>query len=144
VSRSGHAPHATRVQGQLPPDPGGPGPPMSRPDAHRSFVKARAALAAVAAVAVLAGLAQGISQVRIETGVAEFVPRDDPAMRVTEEVAGSFGGDPVVVLLEGDRPGALLDKARLPELLRLEGELAGLPDVHAVYGPATVLNQIAG
>src|SRR5690606_20847067 len=26
----------------------------------------------------------------------------------------------------------------------LEGELAGLSDVHAVYGPATVLNQIAG
>ena len=100
--------------------------------------------AALGALAVLAVLVQGLGQVRIETGVEEFVPRDDPAVRATAEVAAQFGGDPVVVLLESEEPMELLAKDRLPALLRLEGELAALPDVASVYGPATVLNQVAG
>jgi predicted RND superfamily exporter protein len=89
-------------------------------------------------------VAAGLLRVQVETGVEEFVPRDDPYVRTTSEVAERFGGDPIVVLLESAKPHDLLSKEQLPTLLRLEGELASLPDVAAVYGPGTVLNQIAG
>mgnify|MGYP001202549259 CR=1 FL=1 len=105
---------------------------------------ARRALAGVGAAALLGCLVHGLTQVRVETGVEEFVPRDDPTMRATTEVARVFGGDAVVVLLQSERPRQLLTKEALPDLLRLEGALAALPDVHAVYGPGTVLNQLAG
>lgn len=104
----------------------------------------RTVLGAVAALGLLALVVTGLLRVRVETGVEEFVPRDDPYVRATSEVAERFGGDPIVVLLESGRPGELLSKERLPALLRLEGELAALPDVAKVYGPGTVLNQIAG
>jgi uncharacterized protein len=104
----------------------------------------RVVLAAGAALALAALVVAGLLRVHVETGVEEFVPRDDPFVRSTSQVAERFGGDPVVVLLESAKPHGLLAKDQLPALLRLEGELAALPDVAAVYGPGTVLNQIAG
>nr|WP_156391545.1 RND transporter [Nocardioides sp. Root682] len=100
--------------------------------------------AALGVLALLALMGVGITRVEVETGVDEFVPRDDRVVRATAEMAEQFGGDPVVVLLESAEPGGLLLKENLPALLQLEGELAALPDVKAVYGPGTVLNQIAG
>ncbi|MFC6866165.1 MMPL family transporter [Haloechinothrix salitolerans] len=101
---------------------------------------------AVVLVVVLAGLvAGGLAQVRIDTGISSFLPSGDSAYEALEEKAASFGGDPVVVLLESAQPRELLlEKTKLMRLLRLEGELSQLPDVAAVYGPATVLNQTAG
>ncbi|MCR1785753.1 MMPL family transporter [Nocardioides carbamazepini] len=96
------------------------------------------------ALGLVALLLVGVGRVRVETGVDDFVPRGDRTLAATGEAAEEFGGDPVVVLLESTTPGALLDKERMPDLLRLEGELAQLPDVARVYGPGTVLNQIAG
>ncbi len=93
---------------------------------------------------LLTGMALGLARVEVETGVEEFVPRDADSVSATIEVAEEFGGDPIVVLLESAQPGTLVGKESLPALLRLEGELAALPDVARVYGPGTVLNQIAG
>lgn len=104
----------------------------------------RTVLAIGCALTLVAIIVAGLLRVRVETGVEEFVPHDDPHVLATERVAERFGGDPIVVLLESAEPRALLSKERLPALLRLEGELAALPDVAAVYGPGTVLNQIAG
>lgn len=98
-------------------------------------------VAVVLAVVTVGGLAQ----VRIDTGLGSFLPASDPAYRALEAKARSFGGDPVVVLLESDKPRELLlEQRKLVRLLGLEGELAQLQDVAAVYGPATVLNQTAG
>lgn len=91
------------------------------------------------AVAVLGGLLR----LRVDTGIDSFVTADDPAARALAEVGSSFGGDPIVVLLEAAEPRALLAGDALPALLQLEGTLARTPDVAAVYGPATVLNQVA-
>ncbi|MDQ6524584.1 RND transporter [Nocardioides sp. LHD-245] len=104
----------------------------------------RTLAAAAAALGVLALLLVGVGRVRVETGVDDFVPRGDRTLAATAAAAEEFGGDPVVVLLESTAPGGLLAKERMPDLLRLEGELARLPDVAKVYGPGTVLNQIAG
>ncbi|GAA4815377.1 MMPL family transporter [Nocardioides caeni] len=109
-----------------------------------SSLRPRHLLVVVAALGALAAMIGGLARVEIETGVDEFVPRDDAVVRTTAEMAEQFGGDPVVVLMESAEPGELLRKENLPELLRLEGELAALPHVKAVYGPGTVLNQIAG
>lgn len=100
--------------------------------------------AALGLLALVALMALGLTRVEVETGVDEFVPRDDRVVRATAAMAEQFGGDPVVVLLESAEPGQLLLKENLPALLQLEGELAALPHVTAVYGPGTVLNQIAG
>lgn len=96
-------------------------------------------------VLVCVGTIGGLAQVRIDTGIDSFLPAGDPALRSLEEKARSFGGDPVIVLVESRKPRELLlDQEKLIHLLRLEGSLSHLPDVAAVYGPATVLNQTAG
>ena len=86
----------------------------------------------------------GLTRVSIDAGVDSFVGPDDPTLAATNRVAESFGGDPIVVLLESERPHTLLANANLSAMLRLEGGLAGLDNVATVYGPTTVLNQIAG
>ncbi|MGN6721930.1 MAG: RND transporter [Marmoricola sp.] len=98
---------------------------------------------AAASLAVLALIVGGLLRLHVETGVKEFVPRGDAALRTTNEIGSAFGGDPVVVLFETAKPMTLFSKDNLPNLLHLEGELSKLPDMQVVYGPATVLNQIA-
>ncbi len=116
-----------------------PAPRTPRP---RNLPGVAAALGVLALLAAV--LVPGLLRVEVETGVDEFVPAGDPVARATSEMAGQFGGDPVVVLIESAKPRELLLKENLPALLQLEGELAALPHVKAVYGPGTVLNQIAG
>jgi predicted RND superfamily exporter protein len=103
----------------------------------------RGAAALLVAVVALALVGGGLARLRVETGVASFLPTADPAAHELDRLARSFGGDPVVVLVESRQPRALLGPEQLPRLLRLEGRLAELPDVAVVYGPATTLNQIA-
>lgn len=86
----------------------------------------------------------GLAQVSVETGVNSFLPSRDPSLAQLQQLGSSFGGDPVVVLMENPRGRALLDQAQLPAQLDLEKRLAGLPDVAALYGPVTTLNNIAG
>lgn len=88
--------------------------------------------------------ATGLAQLRVETGVSSFLPTSDPASKTYEQVSQSFGGDPIVVLLETEQAQRLQSGDQIPRELRLEGDLAKLPDVAAVYGPGTILNQIAG
>lgn len=99
---------------------------------------------AVAALILGAFLVGGLTRVSINTDVETLLPQSDPAVGQLNDQARSFGGDPVVVLLESAQPHRLLAQDQLPSLLKLEGDLSRLPDVATVYGPATVLNQIAG
>lgn len=101
--------------------------------------------------ALLGGLALvaltvlGLLRVEIDTSTASFLPAGDPAEEALAAKADDFGGDPVIVVLETDEARALFtDQDALLRLVGLEGTLAGLPDVAAVYGPGTVLNQTAG
>lgn len=96
------------------------------------------------AAAMITLLVGGLGKLQVKTGVDSFIPPDDPTAHALGEVAASFGGDPVVVLIESRRPGELLSPSGVGRLLALEGQLSRHPDVASVYGPATVLNQIAG
>ncbi|WP_250550454.1 RND transporter [Pseudonocardia sp. H11422] len=101
-------------------------------------------LTAVLVLGLTAGVVGGLAQLRVDTGTDSFLPAGDASLAAVEQKARSFGGDPVVVLLQSREPRQLLlDQQQLLSLLRAEGTLAALPDVAAVYGPATVLNQIA-
>lgn len=105
----------------------------------------RRALRALLAGAALAGfVGGGLAQLRMETTVGSFLPDDDPVVAQLNGLAESYGGDPVVVLVEGNQPRRQLDAQHLLPLLELEGRLSQLPDVATVYGPGTVLNQVAG
>ncbi len=97
-------------------------------------------------VVLLAGafLVGGLVKTRVQTGLDSFLPTDDPAVTDLNTVATQFGGDPIVVLLESEKPRALLGDEQIQPLVQLEGQLASLPDVATVYGPGTLLNQIAG
>lgn len=106
-------------------------------------VQARTVAAVAALLLLAAATALGLSKLRSDTSPESFLPAGDPALGAMHRAARAFGGDPVVVLIETDQDNGLLDQENLPRLLRLEGELAGLPDVAMVYGPATVLNQLA-
>lgn len=96
------------------------------------------------AAGLLGAVVLGLSRTSIDTQASSFLPADDPAARTTEAAASAFGGDPIVVLLESGQPHGLTSGDQLSALLRLEGRLSGLPDTAATYGPATVLNQVAG
>lgn len=113
---------------------------------HLDRQRSRVRLAGLAVVAVLLALATagGLSRVRVQTGIESFLPSSDASLTQLNTLARAFGGEPVVVLLESEKPKQLLDQDNLFKLLALEGKLSSLPDVAAVYGPATVLNQIAG
>jgi len=108
-----------------------------------SRVVRRRAVAVLLLIGVVAAVLGGLLRLRVDTGVESFVAADDPAARALAEVGSSFGGDPVVVLLESAEPRSLLSADSLPALLQLEGALSRTPDVASVYGPATVLNQVA-
>jgi hypothetical protein len=86
----------------------------------------------------------GVARVELDTRMESFLPADDPEVTAWLAQQRSFGGDPLVVVIESEEPEALLAPPALPALLRLEGELARLPDVAVLYGPATTVNQIAG
>jgi len=93
-------------------------------------------------VAVLVG---GLLRVRVDTGTEAFLPANDPTLAAVQQKARDFGGDPVIVLLRYPEARRFVtDHGQLLALLGTEGKLAGLPDVATVYGPATVLNQLAG
>ncbi|HZD65366.1 MAG TPA: hypothetical protein VE152_04635, partial [Acidimicrobiales bacterium] len=105
--------------------------------------RVRAALVVLVGAGVLAGMAGGLARVRLDTTVGSFLPSGDPAVRAWQAEQRSFGADPIAVVLTADKPGQLLSGAPLRKEVRLEGELAGLPDTAAVYGPGTTLNEIA-
>lgn len=104
----------------------------------------RAVLRALAVVALAGFIFGGLVQLRMETSVSSFLPADEPVVAQLDDVARSFGGDPIVILVEGNQRGQQLDQQHLLPLLALEGRLSQLPGVATVYGPGTVLNQIAG
>ncbi|WP_110207804.1 MMPL family transporter [Nocardioides daejeonensis] len=99
-------------------------------------------LLTVGVLLVLVGL--GLARVRTDTTASSFLPKDDATSIATKAAARSFGADPVVVVAESTEPGALLAGEEILKLVGLEGALAQLPDVSVVYGPGTVLNQVAG
>ncbi|KRA37730.1 hypothetical protein ASD81_03270 [Nocardioides sp. Root614] len=97
------------------------------------------------ALALGAVIVLGLLRVEIDTSTASFLPAGDPVEKALAAKADDFGGDPVIVVLETSEPRALFnDPEALVRLVGLEGQLANLPDVAAVYGPGTVLNQTAG
>ena len=106
--------------------------------------KARVRLAAFAGAVLTVLVGIGLTKVSIDAGIESFVSPGDETLAATDRVAESFGGDPIVVLLETKKPQDLLSSVNLPAMVRLEGRLAGLDNVATVYGPGTILNQIAG
>lgn len=97
------------------------------------------------AVGLLAGFGVGgLAQVHVETSMSSFLPANDPAVTQMQAKERSFGSDPVVVLLESNKPRELLNPQHLKPVVNMEGKLSKLPDVASVYGPGTTLNQIAG
>lgn len=92
----------------------------------------------------LAATAVGLASLRTDTTPSSFLPADDPGVAALDEAARSFGGDPIVVLLEASRPRELFAGDAVEKLVGMEGRLSRLPDVAAVYGPGSVINQIAG
>lgn len=98
----------------------------------------------ILALAVVGLTVGGLLQLRIDTGIDSFVPSGDPQIQALDEKAQSFGGDPLVVLLEAQDPRQLLlDPTVFTKLLSLEGGISHLPGVASVYGPATAVNQVA-
>jgi predicted RND superfamily exporter protein len=105
----------------------------------------RRGLAAALLVALLGSfMGIGLSRARIETGVESFLPASSPALQEQNTLARSFGGDPIVVLLQSKQPKQLLSQQVLPDELGMEGKLSQLSGVAAVYGPASTLNSMAG
>lgn len=112
---------------------------LGRPAWTRGQGGRRIAAAALAGVLMVVGLLR----LDVDTGVTSFLPAGADSAQELEALQRSFGGDPIVVLLTAAEDGELLGPERLPELLRVEGELAALDDVAVVYGPATAINQVA-
>jgi hypothetical protein len=104
----------------------------------------RRALAGVAVLLVAAFMVGGLMRSQVQTGIDSFLPSSDPTVAELNQVGQLFGGDPIVVLLESPQPRELTGSKDMIPLVQLEGQLSNLPDVATVYGPGTLLNQIAG
>lgn len=111
---------------------------------ERGSTTGKRAAGIAAAMLVLLALGTGLSRVELDTDPATFLPAGDPAAAAATEKAKSFGGDPVIVILESKKPRRLLQGEQLTRLIALEAKLGRSDDVAAVYGPGTVLNQLAG
>lgn len=108
-------------------------------------VRVRTVLGLLGAVVVVTATVLGLARLEVRTSLASFLPAHDEQLASYQAVGEDFGAEPVVVLVEtGDRSDPVLTTDRMPALVRLEGELAGLPGVASVYGPGTTLNQVAG
>ena len=94
------------------------------------------------AALVLGGL--GVARLHVETSLSSFLPAGDPTLAHYNRMAGQFGGDPLVVLVKSDQDLGMFQSNELVHVLAVEGRLSHQPGVKAVYGPATMLNQIAG
>lgn len=103
----------------------------------------RTLLRLLVVAALLVGVGLGLVRVRTDTTASSFLPGDDATQVATTAAARSFGGDPIVVVAESAEGGALLGGDEILKLVGLEGTLSQLPDVSVVYGPGTVLNQVA-
>jgi predicted RND superfamily exporter protein len=104
----------------------------------------RALVISLIVLAIGAVVTGGLLRVKVETTVDSFLPRGDPSVAALEDQAKTFGGDPIVAIVESEAPQQLLLGAQqFSKLMKLEGTLSQLPDVATVYGPATVMNQIA-
>ncbi|MGY0541551.1 hypothetical protein ACW14X_28815 [Nocardioides sp. YJ-D4] len=112
--------------------------------AEQSTRRVHSGLVALAGVviAVLAGL--GLARVEVSTDLESFLPAHDQSLTDYHAVAKEFGGDPIVVLLETRGSTSLLSPKALRSEVELEGELAKLDGVASLYGPGTLLNQVAG
>lgn len=93
---------------------------------------------------VVLAVVPGLLRLHVNAGTDSFVAPSEPAAQAFSKVGSAFGGDPIVVLVESEQPRSLLSTASVSTLLDLEGRLARSADVAAVYGPASVLNQVAG
>ncbi|MEA2172198.1 MAG: uncharacterized protein QOF76_5498 [Solirubrobacteraceae bacterium] len=98
----------------------------------------RLTLAAAAAILVLAVLA--VTQLRPVASSTLLVGSHSAAARAGAALDRTFGQEPIVVSVGGD-VRQILQPATLLRLLALEGRMARLPGVRAVYGPATFINQ---
>jgi predicted RND superfamily exporter protein len=117
---------------------------MSARELVRTRLTPRWILTRLVAALLLAATAGGLARVHVETGLESFLPAHDASVTQLNRLASTFGGEPVVVLFRSAKPKQLLDPSHLMKLVALEGELSQLPDVAIVYGPGTILNQVAG
>ncbi len=105
--------------------------------------RGRTLLSAGVVAVVAAGTAVGLLRLEVDTAIGSLLPAADAAVTGWQETQAAFGADPVVVLIETGTAGSLLTPDAVKRLVALEGALAARPDVAAVYGPGTTLNQIA-
>lgn len=101
--------------------------------------RARLVCALLALLAVAAWSVVGLTRLHVDSDLDSLLPSGDPAVTQLDSMAQTFGGDPIVVLIEGG--GDPLSSTRLANLLKLEGQLSSIDGVVATYGPATTLNQ---
>jgi hydrophobe/amphiphile efflux-3 (HAE3) family protein len=99
--------------------------------------------ASLLAAALLLGAAGiGASRLGLNARTETLVPASSQAADATTEYARTFGGDPVVVLIQG--PWQVTTGTRnLVILASLEGRLQRVPGVRLVEGPGTLVNSAA-
>jgi predicted RND superfamily exporter protein len=91
---------------------------------------------------VLALLAGGAAtQLQPVTPAELLVSGGSEIGAATRAQEAAFGAEPIVVAAEGDLQGTILATPNLVGLLQLEGQIAELDGVKAVYGPGTFINQ---
>jgi len=98
-----------------------------------------AALAAAAAILTIVAAVLALD-LRPSASLDLLADPDAPRVRATPAQERAFGGEPIVVVAEGDLATRTLVVPQLLRLLELEGRMAQVPGVRAVYGPATFLN----
>lgn len=106
---------------------------------ERAIGRPAAGLAVAAAVVVVGAV--GAAQLRPSASPELLSAPDSPIGRATAQQQRAFGGEPIFIAVKGAVATQILGSEKLLGLLKLEGEVAKLRGVRAVFGPGTFVNQ---
>ncbi|MBA2764075.1 MAG: hypothetical protein H0U42_05230, partial [Thermoleophilaceae bacterium] len=85
--------------------------------------------------------AVAVTQQRPVPSAGLLAGADSPIGAATVAQETALGSEPIIVLVGGDVADGVLQPQNLLELIGLEGKLAQIDGVRAVFGPGTFINQ---
>lgn len=102
------------------------------------FIGRRTVLIAVVAVVLTAVLAVGVPRITFKTGQDTFLPESSKVYQDNLRYQTQFGGDPMLVLFEGDVL-QLLSPPHIDKLREIEANLNNDPRYFSVVSPLTIV-----
>jgi len=105
------------------------------------FVRRRYLLVLLLALLLLVAAFLGAGRMQMETGMATFIPPDDPTYRVFDRFNEDFGTDMIIVMIEGDDLSQIMTPRNVEAMDFVENMIGQTDRVLSAAGPAMMVKQ---